>query len=192
MEPKFTLGGAVWINLVNTIIMQDGQRVDVLKEPDHIRQWLEENGFQGGEPLNDQSLSSVRHELALLREISADALFELLREGRLSDQTFSRLSKISRNLVVDVRLGLEDGRAELIHEGRTLADRVGYAVLSSLVETLDKYPPERIRKCEHEACIIHFVDTSKSGKRRWCSMDLCGNRQKAAGFYARQRERLGK
>ena len=32
-----------------------------------------------------------------------------------------------------------------------------------------------------------FYDTSKKGTRRWCSMQLCGNRLKVAAYAARQR-----
>ena len=44
---------------------------------------------------------------------------------------------------------------------------------------------ERVRKCGQ--CVLHFVDTSKKGTRRWCSMQLCGNRLKVAAYAARQR-----
>ena len=37
----------------------------------------------------------------------------------------------------------------------------------------------RIRMCEGSPCGWLFIDTSKGGKRRWCSMDMCGNRAKA-------------
>lgn len=43
----------------------------------------------------------------------------------------------------------------------------------------------RVRKCDN--CVIHFLDTSKKGTRRWCSMELCGNRFKVAAYAARQR-----
>ena len=43
----------------------------------------------------------------------------------------------------------------------------------------------RVRKCAH--CVAHFCDTSKKGTRRWCSMQLCGNRLKVAAYAARQR-----
>jgi len=43
----------------------------------------------------------------------------------------------------------------------------------------------RVRKCGQ--CILHFYDTSKKGMRRWCSMQLCGNRLKVAAYAARQR-----
>jgi predicted RNA-binding Zn ribbon-like protein len=45
--------------------------------------------------------------------------------------------------------------------------------------------PSRLRKCD--ACMIHFLDTSKKGTRRWCSMALCGNRAKVAAYTGRQR-----
>ncbi len=45
----------------------------------------------------------------------------------------------------------------------------------------------RIRQCEGESCALLFVDTSRAGDRRWCSMTGCGNRAKVAEF----RRRLG-
>jgi predicted RNA-binding Zn ribbon-like protein len=43
----------------------------------------------------------------------------------------------------------------------------------------------RVRICAN--CVLHFLDTSKKGTRRWCSMQLCGNRLKVAAYAARQR-----
>jgi predicted RNA-binding Zn ribbon-like protein len=40
--------------------------------------------------------------------------------------------------------------------------------------------PGRIRRCDSDECGRWFVDTSKGGRRRWCSMTTCGNRAKAA------------
>ena len=47
----------------------------------------------------------------------------------------------------------------------------------------------RARKCGH--CVLHFYDTSKKGTRRWCSMQLCGNRIKVAAYAARQQVQAG-
>jgi predicted RNA-binding Zn ribbon-like protein len=46
----------------------------------------------------------------------------------------------------------------------------------------------RIRQCQAPLCPIYFVDTSRSGRRRWCSMAACGNKAKVAAL--RKRERL--
>ena len=45
----------------------------------------------------------------------------------------------------------------------------------------------RVRKCGQ--CVLHFYDTSKKGTRRWCSMQLCGNRIKVAAYAARRQLR---
>lgn len=46
----------------------------------------------------------------------------------------------------------------------------------------------RVRHCANERCLWLFIDDSKSGTRRWCSMSACGNRAKAHRHYARQKE----
>ncbi|GGO86054.1 hypothetical protein GCM10012280_21260 [Wenjunlia tyrosinilytica] len=43
----------------------------------------------------------------------------------------------------------------------------------------------RIRECANGHCILHFFDTSQNGRRRWCSMAVCGNRAKVSRHYER-------
>ncbi len=43
----------------------------------------------------------------------------------------------------------------------------------------------RIRTCGADDCRLLFVDTSRPGKRRWCSMERCGNRHKVRAHRAR-------
>ena len=45
-----------------------------------------------------------------------------------------------------------------------------------------------VRKCEDHACTLWFLDRTKSHRRRWCSMALCGNRNKVAAFRQRRQE----
>ncbi len=53
-----------------------------------------------------------------------------------------------------------------------LVDRV----VASAVELLTRGPLDRVGACPR--CGWLFVDTSKNGRRRWCSMAVCGNREK--------------
>jgi predicted RNA-binding Zn ribbon-like protein len=48
---------------------------------------------------------------------------------------------------------------------------------------------KNLRKCEGSGCILYFYDTTKNHRRRWCSMNACGNRAKAAAFYKRTRKK---
>jgi predicted RNA-binding Zn ribbon-like protein len=43
----------------------------------------------------------------------------------------------------------------------------------------------RIRECGADDCAVVYVDTSRSGNRRWCSMSRCGNRHKVRQQRAR-------
>jgi predicted RNA-binding Zn ribbon-like protein len=46
----------------------------------------------------------------------------------------------------------------------------------------------RIRICGNPACDWMFLDDSRTGKRRWCRMNVCGNEAKVRRFRERQRD----
>ncbi|MBV8794030.1 MAG: CGNR zinc finger domain-containing protein, partial [Hyphomicrobiales bacterium] len=45
----------------------------------------------------------------------------------------------------------------------------------------------RIRECGGHACGWLFYDRSKNNRRRWCEMEICGNRAKQRRLAARRR-----
>jgi predicted RNA-binding Zn ribbon-like protein len=45
-----------------------------------------------------------------------------------------------------------------------------------------------IRECEGAKCGWFFLDESRNRRRRWCSMESCGNRAKARRFYRKKRD----
>jgi predicted RNA-binding Zn ribbon-like protein len=45
----------------------------------------------------------------------------------------------------------------------------------------------RLRHCANPRCLWLFVDDSRSGNRRWCSMAACGNRAKAHRHYVKRK-----
>lgn len=59
-------------------------------------------------------------------------------------------------------------------------------IIDAAADLLAETEPSRIRKCE--SCVVHFFDTSKKGSRRWCSMNICGNKIKVAAYQQRKRE----
>jgi predicted RNA-binding Zn ribbon-like protein len=59
-------------------------------------------------------------------------------------------------------------------------------VFDGAADLLSEPEIDRIRQCEK--CVVHFFDTSKKGSRRWCSMNICGNKLKVAAYQRRKRE----
>lgn len=70
----------------------------------------------------------------------------------------------------------EDGLAPILHP-----------ILRSLGELLVSGDSARLRECDGPTCTWLFIDSSRNGSRRWCSMKTCGNRAKAHRHYRRQK-----
>jgi len=60
-------------------------------------------------------------------------------------------------------------------------------IIDATADLLAETESSRIRKCE--SCVVHFFDISKKGSRRWCSMNICGNKLKVAAYQRRKRTR---
>lgn len=68
-------------------------------------------------------------------------------------------------------------------------DQILWPVARSAGELLVSGRLDRIRQCaDDRGCGYLFVDTSRNGSRRWCSMESCGNRAKAHRHYKRRRQ----
>lgn len=65
-------------------------------------------------------------------------------------------------------------------------DSLLYPIAKSLAKLLCSTELAYVRECEAHDCCLLFLDTTKSHRRRWCSMALCGNRMKVAAFRARK------
>ncbi len=63
-------------------------------------------------------------------------------------------------------------------------------ILWSTADLLTGPRVHRVRQCADErGCGWLFLDESRAGTRRWCSMGECGNRAKAHRHYRRSRKR---
>lgn len=187
------LGGALWINLANTVRMREHRVTDMLEESGYLDEWLHDNELHGLNTAGGDSAvprEDLLPELLRLRGVCRLVLEDLDHGGTLSDETFAAMKIEASRLDVALRAERDaQGTPFLITYGQTAVQGVLYPIVRSLFETLASVSSDRIRICEHDDCILHFVDTSKSGKRRWCSMDTCGNRHKAAEFYAKKKQR---
>ncbi len=63
------------------------------------------------------------------------------------------------------------------------------AVARSAAELIAEGSGAAVRKCANPACVLYFYDVSRTGRRRWCSMAVCGNRNKVAAYARRRRPR---
>jgi predicted RNA-binding Zn ribbon-like protein len=60
------------------------------------------------------------------------------------------------------------------------------AIARSAAEIIVEGAQARLRICANPGCGLFFSDNSRTRRRRWCSMAICGNRHKVASFARRQ------
>jgi predicted RNA-binding Zn ribbon-like protein len=66
----------------------------------------------------------------------------------------------------------------------SLLEPIGDALAALLVEEDFSH----LKACEGPACTLLFVDHTRAHTRRWCSMEICGNRAKQAAHRNRLKE----
>jgi predicted RNA-binding Zn ribbon-like protein len=79
------------------------------------------------------------------------------------------------------RLGLSPGPAGPLRVLTPIARAIADLVVSS--------QSVEIRKCANPRCVLYFRDRSRTRRRRWCSMAVCGNRMKVAAHVRRHGRR---
>lgn len=62
-----------------------------------------------------------------------------------------------------------------------------WPIIQSAAEVLTQARFDRIKCCPGLNCGWLFLDVTKNGKRRWCDMATCGNREKSRLHYRRGR-----
>ncbi|MCG8559122.1 MAG: CGNR zinc finger domain-containing protein [Hyphomicrobiales bacterium] len=62
---------------------------------------------------------------------------------------------------------------------------LGLIAISALSVLSDGREHDRIKTCPGADCGWMFIDETKNGRRKWCQMEICGNRAKAARHYRR-------
>jgi predicted RNA-binding Zn ribbon-like protein len=93
-------------------------------------------------------------------------------------------------------LRVTEGHDELVsHRGSWSLQFVGResglewllaAIARSAAELLVEGSRAPIRRCANPLCRLLFYDASRTRRRRWCSMAVCGNRHKVAAFLRRR------
>jgi predicted RNA-binding Zn ribbon-like protein len=150
-------------DFVNTFDAESG--VDSLDS-----RWLAENGMSGAAVADAVAVREAIRELLLANNgLPAD----VAGAGR----TLDRAARVS-----GLAFRFSDGGARV--EGRGLAP-----ILAALAEAMRSDDWTRLKACRAETCHWAFVDRAKNRSRTWCSMSVCGNRQKAQRYRSRHARR---
>lgn len=75
----------------------------------------------------------------------------------------------------------EDGALTKVLAGPPGCGALLAVVARDAVELLtDPVARAAVRECEGDSCPLVYLDTSRGRRRRWCSSEVCGNRERVA------------
>ncbi|WP_019869528.1 CGNR zinc finger domain-containing protein [Salinispora oceanensis] len=173
-DPRPLIGEPLGLDLLNTIWVDAEGPHDLLGDLVGTRLWLASNDrshWPATEP--------VRQALLVAREAIRAHLTD-----PASPAALAALNSVLAWGHVTRSVG-QDGPTTVVR----VEDPVHLAAWHAAdnYHTLLTERADRLRRCAHPDCVLHFLDTSPKGNRRWCSMAGCGNRAKAARHYARSR-----
>ncbi|PRT03173.1 RNA-binding protein [Bacillus thuringiensis] len=185
------ISGNLSLDLVNTELVRRGQRYDLLITNEDVLEWLHvikvslpfwnEKTFIRIQEHTNQVTSSILEVREVLRkqfeviadqhEISNDFVTYLEKQIEKAPFTY----KIIEQQLVSIPVGeIED----------VLASLIAFDALTLIAENKLIF----LKRCSNPDCVLLFID--KSGKRKWCSMKICGNRKKVAKFQDRKFEEV--
>ncbi|MFI8492542.1 CGNR zinc finger domain-containing protein [Peribacillus butanolivorans] len=185
---KFPLiSGNLSLDLVNTELVKRGQRHDLLLLERDVLEWLHvikaENAFWDDrlflkiEERIGQVFLCILEMRAVLRE-----QFELIADGQsIPDEFISFLeNKIEKAPFIYKLINQKLIPSPIGEIEDVLLSLIAFDSLT-LIET-NKL--SSLKRCSNPDCVLLFID--ESGRRKWCSMKICGNRKKVARFQHRK------
>ncbi|MCF3129812.1 CGNR zinc finger domain-containing protein [Streptomyces olivochromogenes] len=170
--------GRICLDLLTTTHPEE--RLDSV-EP--LRAWIVGSGLvPAGTPLAHADASWLVAFRELRGQIGQLVHNELAADGRSYDLALARVNEIARTAPPAPRaVRGDDGTLVRELDGPPECAALLGAVARDTVELLtDPVTWAAVRECEGDNCPIVYLDTSRGRRRRWCSSEVCGNRERVA------------
>jgi predicted RNA-binding Zn ribbon-like protein len=177
---------------LNTLAPMSGPPGDRLRTPGQLLAWLADRQLGAGAlaalKASPPRAATLLREVHGLRSDVVAAVEALSQRRALPPEAVYGIDRVLSASAVRQRLRLVGGRADVVEEASP-EDLVGLLspLARSAAELLSVPDPRRVRRCAAADCAAWFMDSSKGGRRRWCSMTTCGNRAKAARHRRKRR-----
>ncbi|WP_255557257.1 ABATE domain-containing protein [Sodalis sp. dw_96] len=184
--PRF-LADHTALDLLNTVEIIDGKQCDLWQTSDDVKLWLSKAGLLLHTGKMDIQGDSLLNEARTLREtvrelVESKKNGQSLPIGKLNDYlaqsgSYPALKVGEEGILSIARIYQPETAKQLLGPlAEQAADLLAYADFSL------------VRECENHECCLWFYDKTKSHRRRWCSMAVCGNRHKVAKFRQNQKD----
>ena len=151
---------------------------ELLAAPADLGRWFAAAGFaQLAKDASEKDLLVARE----MRETIYTLALSLIEGAKLSQTDRRALNQFAQAETAHPQL---DDWGAMRWEGS--APSLLALLAQEAVQLFGSDASERIKQCEAPVCAMLFLDVSRAGDRRWCSMSACGNKAKVAEYRKRK------
>jgi predicted RNA-binding Zn ribbon-like protein len=191
VDDRFRLfGGRPCLNLIATYGKRHAEGLERLPDGETLLDWLIAAGILPADtahgPVDDAHLDAARR----LREATNRLVQSTMAGEPWASADIALVNEMAAGPDLAPRLGTAPGPGgggAVGWGGHDPVDAALATVARDAIDLLNGTRTGRIKECEHPDCSLLFFDDSQSSRRRWCSMDRCGNLVKIAGYRRRGR-----
>ncbi|MFJ8432021.1 CGNR zinc finger domain-containing protein [Kitasatospora sp. NPDC094019] len=176
--------GALCLELLPTGGPGRHSRYEILHQPSDLLKWLEESRLAlppGTVRISDDQLTAVRALRDTLWRLTAARASGTRAPDEPADHALLNRTAARPPLAPQIA---PDGTSAPPLPGD--GDQLASTLARDAIALFTGPHAHRIRECGADNCQLLFVDTSRPGRRRWCSMERCGNRHKVRALRARR------
>lgn len=153
---------------------------DEICEPGALAAWLSEHGLL---PKGARATRAHVDDAVELREALRTLLLAHNEEGIDTADAAKAIDRAARQAALEVRFS-PDCTTELVPAAPGAAAAIGRLV-AIVADVAGSEEWSRLKACRRESCLWAFYDQARNRSRAWCSMEVCGNREKAQKFRER-------
>jgi predicted RNA-binding Zn ribbon-like protein len=194
------IGGRLSLEFVNTVDTHDTRIDEKLNRYADLVWWalrVEMMDEAAAAPLfaraeaDPAAAADVLARAVELRE-ALYRVFSASRSGEPADDAdLAVLNREMSRALGRLRVRAGDGEFAWGWEEGAELDRVLWPVVRDAAELLVSGDLRRVGECCGDNCDWLYLDTSRNRSRRWCDMQVCGNRAKARRHYHRAKGAAG-
>ena len=181
------------IDFANTISAAQGKWTEHFQAWRDVVDWLSLAGLSSdpGLKLSASGGADALKSVLEFRQAWRAVLAQLVAGGDVSDEFIEQLNSLLESDSFRETLRREGKhRFNLVRSVSQLSgERLALVIFARQIALfLAKANLTYLRRCANTtSCVLYFYDTTKNHRRRWCSVEACGNRHKVAEFRKRQR-----
>lgn len=195
--PAIVVGGHLALDFLNSVAAPQGEPVEFLPNGAALLDWLVATSALDGDEARilgrrfpPAALDATARKAVVLREWLRPIVRRSASRGAASP-TGAELRHLNELLARDIAVleVVPTGSGFATHVVRRWASAGDLLapVIAAIADLLTAGDFHLVRSCAGPSCTLWFLDRTKGHRRRWCAMEVCGNRAKVAAHRRRAR-----